>query len=101
MNDDNATVLDFNLLLESKEKKINITFYNGAVSINYLNRVKGTSVWRDGTGKMQSFEDFEGRNNIEKSKEIINWMGTWLTMVYNKLAKNFTSNYSFGSLRYI
>lgn len=109
MNNNFATVLDFNLLLSpyldiSKDRKINITLTNGGVAINYLNRDKGSNrwfVWNDGEGKQKFFEEFEGSNNIQKSKEIINWLGTWFQKAYKDIAKNNTSNYSFGSLRYI
>lgn len=108
VKDEFAPILDFNLLLESKDKKVNMTFSKHGVNINYLRLRSGN--WRYGKMKILYFDELEGQDNIKKAEEIINWIQTCLTAVperdlrmpgvYNKSAENSTSNYSFGSLQY-
>ena len=108
--DNLAMVLDFNLLLESEEKKINITLYNGGVGIDYMKKnAQGVWLVQPG-GLLKRFEKFEARNNIEKAQKIIDMLQTFLSSanlrqvapaaLHNKSAENSTSNYSFGSLQY-
>ena len=84
-NDDDPTgldvVLDFNLILENKEQKINIMLSNtGCVSIRYLNLYEG-GVWliEDSDMKCLEYLKLDSNDNNKIAEQIIDWMQIFMS----------------------